>query len=160
MSAKQKITPFLWFDSSAEEAATLYVSVFKNSKVTGVSRYGEAGPGPKGSAMSVTFQLDGQEFMALNGGPLFKFTEAISFFVNCETQDEIDRLWSKLGAGGEPGQCGWLKDRFGLSWQIVPNVLGELMGDPDPEKSKRVTQAMLKMGKLDIAGLRRAYDGG
>jgi len=160
MSAKQKITPFLWFDSSAEEAANLYVSVFKNSKVTSASRYGEAGPGPKGSAMSVTFQLDGQEFMALNGGPLFKFTEAISFFVNCETQDEIDRLWSKLGDGGEPGQCGWLTDKFGLSWQIVPNVLGELMGDPDPEKSKWVTQAMLKMGKLDIAGLRRAYDGG
>ena len=160
MSAKQKITPFLWFDSSAEEAANLYVSVFKNSKVTGVSRYGEAGPGPKGSAMSVTFQLDGQEFMARNGGPLFKFTEAISFFVNCETQDEIDRLWSKLGDGGEPGQCGWLRDKFGLSWQIVPNVLGELMGDPDPEKSRRVTQAMLKMGKLDIAGLRRTYDGG
>jgi len=160
MSAKQKITPFLWFDSSAEEAANLYVSVFKNSKVTSVSRYGEAGPGPKGSAMSVTFQLDGQEFMARNGGPLFKFTEAISFFVNCETQDEIDRLWSKLGDGGEPGQCGWLRDKFGLSWQIVPNVLGELMGDPDPEKSRRVTQAMLKMGKLDIAGLRRTYDGG
>jgi len=160
MSAKQKITPFLWFDSSAEEAANLYVSVFKNSKVTSVSRYGEAGPGPKGSAMSVTFQIDGQEFMALNGGPLFKFTEAISLFVNCETQDEIDRLWSKLSDGGEPGQCGWLRDKFGLSWQIVPNVLGELMGDPDPEKSKRVTQAMLKMGKLDIAGLRRAYDGG
>ena len=160
MSAKQKITPFLWFDSSAEEAAHLYVSVFKNSKVTSVSRHGEAGPGPKGSAMSVTFQIDGQEFMALNGGPLFKFTEAISLFVNCETQDEIDRLWSKLSDGGEPGQCGWLRDKFGLSWQIVPNVLGELMGDPDPEKSKRVTQAMLKMGKLDIAGLRRAYDGG
>jgi len=160
MSAKQKITPFLWFDTGAEEAANLYVSVFKNSKVTGVSRYGEAGPGPKGSAMSVTFQLDGQEFMALNGGPLFKFTEAISFFVNCETQDEIDRLWSKLGDGGEPGQCGWLTDKFGLSWQIVPNVLGELMGDPDPEKSRRVAQAMLKMGKLDIAGLRRTYDGG
>ena len=160
MGAGQKITPFLWFDSEAEQAANLYVSLFKNSKVTGVSRYGEAGPGPKGSAMSVTFELEGQEFMALNGGPLFKFTEAISFFVNCETQDEIDRLWSKLGDGGEPGQCGWLTDKFGLSWQIVPNVLGELMGDPDPEKSKWVTQAMLKMGKLDIAGLRRAYDGG
>jgi len=160
MGAGQKITPFLWFDSEAEQAANLYVSLFKNSKVTGVSRYGEAGPGPKGSAMSVTFELEGQEFMALNGGPHFKFTEAISFFVNSDTQEEVDPLWAKLGEGGQAGQCGWLKDRFGLSWQIVPRVLGELMGDPDPEKSQRVLRAMLKMGKLDIAQLRRAYDGG
>ncbi len=156
----QKITPFLWFDCQAEEAANLYVSLFPDSKLTNVSRYGDGMPLPKGTAMSVTFQLAGQEFMALNGGPSFTFTEAISFFVNCETQEEIDRLWSKLTEGGEPGQCGWLKDRFGLSWQIVPNVLGDLIGDPDPEKAGRATQAMLKMGKLDIAELKRAHASG
>jgi predicted 3-demethylubiquinone-9 3-methyltransferase (glyoxalase superfamily) len=155
----QKITPFLWFDHQAEEAALLYVSLFPDSMVTGVSHYGEGMPLPKGTAMSVTFRLAGQEFMALNGGPAFMFTEAISFFVRCETQDEIDRLWSKLGEGGEPSQCGWLKDRFGLSWQIVPSVLGDLIGDPDPEKAGRTTQAMLKMGKLDIAELKRAHAG-
>lgn len=155
----QKITPFLWFDRQAEEAALLYVSLFPDSTVTGVSHYGEGMPLPKGTVMSVTFRLAGQEFMALNGGPAFKFTEAISFFVRCETQDEIDRLWSKLTEGGEPSQCGWLKDRFGLSWQIVPSVLGDLIGDPDPEKAGRATQAMLKMGKLDIAELKRAHAG-
>lgn len=156
----QKITPFLWFDSQAEEAAQLYVSLFKDSKITRVSHYGEGMPMPKGTVMSVTFRLAGQEFMALNGGPAFKFTEAISFFVNCDTQEEIDTLWARLGEGGEPGQCGWLKDRFGLSWQIVPRVLGELMGDPDPEKAQRVTQAMLQMTKLDLAALKRAHAGG
>lgn len=155
----QKITPFLWFDRQAEEAALLYVSLFPDSTVTGVSHYGEGMPLPKGTVMSVTFRLAGQEFMALNGGPAFKFTEAISFFVRCETQAEIDRLWSKLTEGGEPSQCGWLKDRFGLSWQIVPSVLGDLIGDPDPEKAGRATQAMLKMGKLDIAELKRAHAG-
>ena len=154
-----KITPFLWFDNQAEEAANFYVSLFKNSKVTGVSRYGEAGPGPKGTAMTVTFQLEGQEFTALNGGPIFHFTEAISFFVDCKTQEEVDSLWDKLTDGGEPGQCGWLKDRFGLSWQIVPAALGELMSGPDPAKSKRVMEAMLKMRKIDISELRRAYEG-
>ena len=156
----QKITTFLWFDNQAEQAARLYVSLFKDSKISGVSHYGDGMPMPKGTAMSVSFQLAGQEFMALNGGPVFKFTEAISLFVNCETQEEIDTLWAKLGDGGEPGQCGWLKDRFGLSWQIVPKVLGELMGDPDPEKAQRVTQAMLQMKKLDIAALKRAHAGG
>jgi predicted 3-demethylubiquinone-9 3-methyltransferase (glyoxalase superfamily) len=155
----QKITPFLWFDHQAEDAASLYISLFPDSKVTRVSRYGDGMPLPKGTVMSVTFELAGQEFTALNGGPAFKFTEAISFFVSCETQAEIDRLWSKLTEGGEPSQCGWLKDRFGLSWQIVPAVLGELIGDPDPEKAGRATQAMLKMGKLDIAELKRAHAG-
>jgi predicted 3-demethylubiquinone-9 3-methyltransferase (glyoxalase superfamily) len=159
MYAKQKITPFLWFDDSALEAAEFYVSLFDNSRVLSVSRYGDAGPKPKGSVMSVTFQLAGQEFMALNGGPEFKFTEAISLFVDCDTQEEVDDLWAKLGAGGEEGPCGWLKDRFGLSWQIVPGVLGELLGDEDAEKSQRVMEAMLQMGKIDIEGLRRAYDG-
>jgi predicted 3-demethylubiquinone-9 3-methyltransferase (glyoxalase superfamily) len=135
-----------------------YVSIFKHSKVTGISRYGEAGPGPKGTVMTATFELEGQEFMALNGGPEFKFTEAISFFVNCETQEEVDELWEKLSAGGEKGPCGWLKDKYGVSWQIVPTALGEMLSDPDPEKSKRVTQAMLQMKKLDINTLRRAYE--
>ena len=160
MSAQQKITPFLWFDHQAEEAANLYVSLFRDSKVTSVSHYGDGMPLPKGTVMSITFRLAGQEFMALNGGPAFKFTAAISFFVNCETQDEIDHLWTKLAEGGEPSQCGWLKDRYGLSWQIVPSVLGDLIGDPDPEKAARATQAMLKMTKLDIAELRRAHAGG
>ena len=150
----QKITPFLWFDDQAEEAMNFYVSVFKNSKILSVS------PEPNGKAFTVTFELDGQEFIALNGGPNFKFTEAISFFVNCETQAEVDELWEKLSAGGEEGQCGWLKDKYGLSWQIVPSTLGELMSDPDPAKSQRVMQAMLKMKKIDIAGLQQAYKQG
>lgn len=155
----QKITPFLWFDDKAEEAAAFYTSIFKNSKITGITRYGEAGPGPAGSVMIVTFDLDGQEFIALNGGPEFKFTEAVSFVVNCETQQEVDDLWEKLPEGGEKRQCGWLKDKYGLSWQIVPIVLGELMQRDDPARANRVMTAMLKMGKLDIETLRRAYDG-
>jgi len=154
----QKITPFLWFDDKAEEAMNYYVSIFKNSKRGRISRYGEAGPGPKGTVMVATFQLEGQDFIALNGGPHFKFTEAISLVVNCETQDEVDAFWEKLSEGGAKGQCGWLKDKYGLSWQIVPAVLGELMSDPDPEKSKRVMTAMLKMTKMDIKGLQQAYD--
>jgi predicted 3-demethylubiquinone-9 3-methyltransferase (glyoxalase superfamily) len=155
-----KIFPFLWFDDQAEEAVTLYTSIFKNSKIGSVSRYGDAGPGPKGSVMVMEFELEGQKFTALNGGPIFKFTPAISFFVNCESQEELDHYWEALSEGGEKGQCGWLTDQYGLSWQIVPTVLGELMGDPDPEKAGRVTQAMLKMTKLDIAELQRAYRGG
>lgn len=155
----QRITPFLWFDSKAEEAMNFYVSIFKNSKVLSVTRYGEAGPGPKGTVMTVSFQLDGQEFFALNGGPLFKFTEAISFMKKCETQEEVTELWEKLSEGGEKGRCGWLKDKFGLSWQIVPNVLGRLLQDKDAEKAKRVMQAMMKMDKIDIRGLKAAYDG-
>ena len=154
----QKITPFLWFDDKAEEAMNFYVSIFKNSKRGRISRYGEAGPGPKGTVMVATFQLEGQEFIALNGGPHFKFTEAISFVVNCETQDEVDAFWEKLSEGGAKGQCGWLKDKYGLSWQVVPTALGKLMSDPNPEKSKRVMTAMLKMTKMDIQGLQQAYD--
>lgn len=153
----QKITPFLWFDDKAEEAMNLYTSIFKNSKIGSITRYGEAGPGPKGMVMSATFQLDGQEFMALNGGPQYKFTEAISFFVNCETQEEVDELWEKLSEGGEKGRCGWLKDKYGLSWQIVPTALGKMLQDKDAEKSKRVMRAMLQMDKIDIEGLRQAY---
>jgi predicted 3-demethylubiquinone-9 3-methyltransferase (glyoxalase superfamily) len=154
----QKITPFLWFNGKAEEAAALYTSLFKNSKIGNIARYGEAGPGPKGSVMSVTFQLDGQEFIALNGGPQFTFTPAVSFLVSCESQDEVDRLWEKLSEGGKPNRCGWLQDKFGLSWQIVPSVLGRMLHDKDPEKSKRVMLAMLQMDKLDIASLERAYN--
>jgi predicted 3-demethylubiquinone-9 3-methyltransferase (glyoxalase superfamily) len=156
----QKITPFLWFDGKAEEAVNFYVSIFKNSKVGRISRYGDAGPGPKGTVMSATFQLEGQEFYALNGGPQFSFTPAISFFVNCETQSEVDELWERLSSGGETKQCGWLQDKFGVSWQIIPAVLGKLMGDKDPEKAKRVMQAMLKMNKIEIKGLQEAYDQG
>ena len=153
-----KITPFLWFDDKAEEAMNFYVSIFKNSKVGNVTRYGDAGPGPKGTVMSATFQLDGQDFFALNGGPLFKFTEAISFFVNCDTQEEVDELWEKLMAGGgSPQRCGWLKDKYGLSWQIIPKALGEMLGDKDPQKSQRVMQAMLQMNKIDIQRLKEAY---
>jgi predicted 3-demethylubiquinone-9 3-methyltransferase (glyoxalase superfamily) len=156
----QKIVTFLWFDNKAEEAANLYVSVFKNSKITSVSRYGEAGPGPKGTAMVVVFELEGQQFMALNGGPHFAFTPAISLLVNCETQAEVDELWDKLLAGGgQKSRCGWLQDKFGLSWQIIPTALGKLMSDPDPEKSKRVMQAMLTMDKIDIAKLQAAHEG-
>jgi predicted 3-demethylubiquinone-9 3-methyltransferase (glyoxalase superfamily) len=154
----QKITPFLWFDGKAEEAMNFYVSIFKNSKVGSIARYGEAGPGPKGTVMSATFQLDGQDFFALNGGPQFKFTPAISLFVNCETQQEVDDLWEKLSEGGEKQRCGWLKDKFGLSWQIVPSVLGKLLRDKDPEKSNRVMKAMMQMDKIDISGLQKAYD--
>lgn len=152
----QKITPFLWFDGKAEEAMNFYVSIFKNSKVVTVTRYGEAGPGPKGTVMSAIFQLDGHEFFALNGGPQFTFTPAISFFVNCATQEEVDDLWEKLSEGGEKNCCGWLRDKFGVSWQIVPSVLGKLLHGNDAEKAKRVMQAMLKMGKLDIKGLEEA----
>jgi predicted 3-demethylubiquinone-9 3-methyltransferase (glyoxalase superfamily) len=154
----QKITPFLWFDGNAEEAMNHYVSIFKNSKVGSTMRYGDAGPGPKGAVMAVTFQLDHQAFFALNGGPQFKFTEAISLFVNCETQDEVDYFWDRLGAGGQTGRCGWLKDKFGLSWQVVPSTLGQLLRDPDAAKATRVMQAMMKMDKLDIGLLRQAYD--
>ncbi len=154
----QKITTFLWFDQQAEEAMNLYVSLFKNSKVLSVSRYPEGGPMPAGTLMTATFQLDGQEFMALNGGPEFKFTEAVSLFVTCETQAEVDHFWDHLSEGGEKSRCGWLKDRFGLSWQIVPTALGELMGDPNPRKAQNVMQAMLQMDKLDIAALQAAHD--
>jgi predicted 3-demethylubiquinone-9 3-methyltransferase (glyoxalase superfamily) len=154
----QKITPFLWFDGKAEEAMSFYTSIFKNSKIGKVTRYGDAGPGPKGTVMTATFQLNGQEFIALNGGSMFTFTEAISFVVNCQTQQEVDELWEKLSEGGKKGRCGWLKDKYGLSWQIVPTVLGELFGDKDPEKSKRVMQAMLQMDKLDIERLKQASE--
>jgi predicted 3-demethylubiquinone-9 3-methyltransferase (glyoxalase superfamily) len=160
----QKITPFLWFDDNAEEAMEFYTSIFEDSKIVGVSRYDEAGARasgrPAGSVMSGTFELAGQQFMALNGGPQFKFSEAISLFVNCETQEEVDHLWERLSEGGEKGQCGWLKDRFGVSWQIVPTILGELLGDPDPEKVQRVMQAMLQMRKLNIRGLEEAHGKG
>jgi len=153
----QKISPFLWFDTQAEEAAKFYTSIFRNSRIVSVSRYGDAGPGPKGTAMSVTFELEGQRFLALNAGPRFQFSPAISFFVNCETQQEVDELWAKLSAGGKEEMCGWLTDRYGLSWQIIPVVLGELLSDPDRKKADRVMKAMLQMVKIDIAGLRRAY---
>jgi predicted 3-demethylubiquinone-9 3-methyltransferase (glyoxalase superfamily) len=154
----QKITPFLWFDGKAEEAANFYVSIFKNSKIGDAMRYGEAGPGPKGSVMSVNFQLDGQDFIALNGGPQFQFSPAISFFVKCEIQEEVDHYWEKLSAGGKKIQCGWLQDKFGISWQIVPAALGKMLGDKDGRKAKNVMQAMLKMEKLDIAKLKAAYE--
>jgi len=154
-----KITPFLWFDNQAEEAMNFYMSLFKNSKIMSVSRYGEGAPVPAGTVMSATFELDGQTIMALNGGPQFKFNEAVSFFVNCENQAEVDGFWNKLVEGGEPGPCGWLKDKFGLSWQIIPKQLGELMGDPDPNKSRRVMEAMLKMSKIDVPALQQAYNG-
>jgi predicted 3-demethylubiquinone-9 3-methyltransferase (glyoxalase superfamily) len=153
----QKITPFLWYDDKAEEAANFYVSIFKNAKIGTIRRYGDAGPGPKGSAMSVEFELDGQPFIALNGGPIFSFSPAISFFVNCETQEEVDELWDKLSAGGEKQRCSWLKDRYGVSWQIVPSALGELLQDKNPAKSTSVMQAMLKMDKIDIKALREAH---
>jgi predicted 3-demethylubiquinone-9 3-methyltransferase (glyoxalase superfamily) len=154
----QKITPFLWFDGKAEEAMNFYVSVFKNSKVVRVSRYGEVGPGPKGTVMSATFELDGQQFYALNGGPQFTFTPAISLFVNCETQQEVDELWDKLSEGGNKERCGWLKDKYGLSWQIIPSALGKLLGDKDPAKANRVMMAMLQMDKIDIQRLQQAHD--
>jgi predicted 3-demethylubiquinone-9 3-methyltransferase (glyoxalase superfamily) len=154
----QKIAPFLWFDDQAEEATRFYVSIFKNSRVVSISRYGDAGPGPKGAVMVAVFELDGQEFLALNGGPQFTFSPAVSFLVHCKAQDEVDYFWEKLSEGGEKQQCGWLRDKYGLSWQIVPTILGELMQDKDSEKSKRVMEAMLQMQKIDIEGLKRAHD--
>jgi predicted 3-demethylubiquinone-9 3-methyltransferase (glyoxalase superfamily) len=154
----QKITPWLWFDTEGEEAANFYISVFENSRILEVARYGVAGPGPEGAVMTVTFELDGQKLVALNGGPHFTFNEAISFQVSCETQDEVDYLWSKLSQGGEEGPCGWLKDKYGVSWQIVPTALAELIGDPDPEKAQQAMKAMLGMGKIDIEALRRAVN--
>ena len=155
----QKITPCLWFDTQAEEAARFYVSIFKNSKIGDISRYGDAGPGPKGGVLVVVFELDGVRFTALNGGPVFKFNEAISLQVDCADQAEVDDMWDRLSAGGQTSQCGWLKDRYGVSWQIVPRILMELIGDPDPAKSQRVMAAMLKMTKIDIAKLQEAYAG-
>ena len=157
----QKITPFLWFDDRAEEAASFYTSIFKNSKIVNIARYGDAGAQvtgrPKGTVMTVAFQLEGEEFVAINGGPHFKFTEAISFVVNCQTQHEVDEYWKKLSDGGREVQCGWLKDKYGLSWQIVPTILSEMLNDPDPKKSERVMKAMLQMKKIDIKGLKQAY---
>ncbi|HEX8692451.1 MAG TPA: VOC family protein [Longimicrobium sp.] len=155
-----RITPFLWFDNQAEEAASFYCSIFPNSRIVKVARYGEAGPGPKGSVMTVELELDGQPFIALNGGPHFTFTEAVSFSVECKSQEEVDRYWAALADGGEEGPCGWLKDRYGLSWQVNPTALGEMLADPDPEKSKRVMEAMLQMKKIDIPTLERAYEQG
>lgn len=154
----QKITPFLWYDNQAEEAANFYVSLFKNSKITSLNRYGDAGPGPKGSVMIVTFQLEGQKFTALNGGPTFKFTPAISLYVDCETQEEVDQLWDKLSEGGRKDRCGWLQDRYGLSWQIIPRALQTLMSDPDPKRSASVMQAMLQMDKIDVKKLQEAHN--
>jgi predicted 3-demethylubiquinone-9 3-methyltransferase (glyoxalase superfamily) len=159
MASKQKITTFLWFDNNAEEAMEFYTAIFKHSKILSVSRYGEAGPGPKGTVMVGAFELEGQRFLALNGGPRFKFTEAISLVIDCETQEEIDYFWEKLSTGGQTQACGWLKDKFGLSWQVVPSVLSELMQDKDPQKSKRVMEAVLQMVKFDIARLQAAHAG-
>ena len=154
----QKITPFLWFNNQAEEAMTFYVSIFKNSKILMLRRYGKEGPGPEGTVMTGTFQLEGQEFMALNGGPHFSFTPAISLFVSCKTQEEVDELWDKLSAGGAPNQCGWVQDKFGLSWQIIPTALGELLGDKNPAKAGAVMKAMLQMHKIDIQRLKQAHE--
>jgi predicted 3-demethylubiquinone-9 3-methyltransferase (glyoxalase superfamily) len=157
MAKTQKITPNLWFDTEAEEAAKFYTSIFDTSRIVKVMRYGEAGPRPAGMVMTVTFELEGQEFTALNGGPEFKFNEAISLLVNCESQEEVDELWKRLSEGGEEGPCGWLKDRFGVSWQIIPTILDEMLQDDDTARADRVMEAMLQMGKIDIAGLERAY---
>lgn len=154
----QKITTFLTFNDEAEEAVELYTSIFENSRIVSTTRYGDAGPGPKGSLMTATFELAGQEFVALNGGPSFTFAQGISLSVSCETQEEVDELWEKLSEGGKKGPCGWLTDKFGVSWQINPRVLGEMLGDPDPEKANRVMKAMLRMSKIEIEGLRRAYE--
>jgi predicted 3-demethylubiquinone-9 3-methyltransferase (glyoxalase superfamily) len=154
----QKITPFLWFDNNAEEAVNFYLSIFRNSRIVNMSRWGDGGLVPKGTVMSVTFELNGQEFMALNGGPTFKFSPAISFFVKCETQQEVDDYWERLSAGGTKERCGWLKDKYGVSWQIIPNALGKFLQEKDPAKSKRVMNAMLQMDKIDIQGLQRAYE--
>ncbi|MEO5594671.1 MAG: VOC family protein [Chitinophagaceae bacterium] len=156
--SKSKITPFLWFNNNAEEAMNFYAAIFKNAKFDILSRWGENGMGPKGSVMSATFELEGQKFMALNGGPMFSFTEAISFFVNCETQEEVDMFWEKLSEGGATSRCGWLKDKFGLSWQIIPSALGELLGSKDAGVSKRVMQAMMQMDKIIIADLKKAAE--
>ncbi|MFH1568119.1 MAG: VOC family protein [Gemmatimonadota bacterium] len=152
-----RIAPFLWFDTQAEEAARFYTSIFPGSRIRRVTRYGEAGPGPAGTVMTVEFELDGQPVIALNGGPRFQFSEAVSLSVDCRTQEEVDRYWNALSDGGEEGPCGWLKDRYGLSWQVNPTVLGDMLSDPDPARSRRVMEAMLDMGKLDIAALQRAY---
>ncbi len=160
MATLSKVTPCLWFDTEGEEAATFYTSIFENSRISKVTRYGSAGPRPSGMVMTVNFELDGQEFMALNGGPEFTFNEAVSFQVNCESQEEVDELWARLSDGGEEGPCGWLKDKYGLSWQVIPNVLDELIGDPDPERSQRAMKAMLGMRKIEIAELQRAADQG
>jgi predicted 3-demethylubiquinone-9 3-methyltransferase (glyoxalase superfamily) len=157
-NAMQKIRPFLWFDSNAEEAVNFYTSIFKSSKIVNTMLCGDAGPGPKGTILTITFQLEGHEFIALNGGPQFQFTPAISFFVNCETQEEVDELWDKLSVQGELQGCGWVKDKFGISWQIIPSALMEMLQDDDPEKSTRVMKAMLEMEKIDIQALRRAYN--
>jgi len=154
----QKITPFLWFDNNAEEAVNFYASIFKDARIIEIVRYGEAGPGPAGSAMTVQFELFGQEFIALNGGPHFKFNEAISFSVNCESQQEVDEYWRKLTEGGTESRCGWLKDKYGLSWQVNPTILGKMLNDKDPQKAKRVMEAMLQMDKIDIPTLQRAYE--
>ena len=154
----QKISPFLWYDTQAEEAANFYVSLFEDAEIIGISRYPEGAPGPAGQVMTVNFRLAGQEFTALNGGPQFPFTEAVSFYVHCADQDEVDRLWAQLTEGGAPGQCGWLTDRFGLSWQIIPDRLSELLGDPDPERAQRTMQAMLQMEKIEIKALEDAAD--
>ena len=154
----EKITPFLWFDGKAEEAANFYTSIFKNSQIVNMMRYGEAGPGPKETVMSAVFELNGQTFIALNGGPMFTFSPAISFFVNCETQEEVDDLWEKLSEGGERQRCGWLRDKYGVSWQIIPTILGQLLQDKDTPRSKRAMQAMMQMDKIDIAALKRAYE--
>ena len=155
---QRKITPFLWFDGKAEEAMNFYTSIFKDSKIGNVTRYGKEGPGPEDTVMSATFELDGQEFMALNGGPQFTFSPAISLYVDCKTQEEVDEVWEKLSEGGEKDRCGWLKDRFGVSWQVIPSALGEMLQDDDPERSGRVMEAMLQMDKIDIAGLKRAHE--
>jgi len=155
----QKITPCLWFEGNAEEAVNLYLSVFKDSKITGLMRYGEAGLLPAGTVLTISFQLEDQDFMALNGGPYESFNHAISFVVDCQTQAEVDWYWDRLSEGGQQEQCGWLRDKFGVSWQLVPSILDRWMSDPDPEKARRVTEAMFKMVKLDIAELQRAYDG-
>jgi predicted 3-demethylubiquinone-9 3-methyltransferase (glyoxalase superfamily) len=157
---QQKITPFLWFDGKAEEAMNFYVSIFKNSKIVSVSRYGDAGPGPKGTVMTAAFELDGQKFVALNGGPQFTFSPAISFVVNCETQQEVDDFWERLSAGGKEVQCGWLQDKYGVSWQVVPRILPELLQDKNPEKTQRVMKAMMQMIKIDIKGLQQAFEQG
>ena len=159
MKLPKKISPCLWFDGKAEEAAKFYVSIFKNAKITNTMYYGDAGHGPKGSVLTVTFELDGQEFVALNGGPHYSFTPAVSFFIPCDTQEEVDHFWTKLTAGGQEVQCGWLKDKFGMAWQVVPTVMIEMLRDKDPQKAKRVTAAMLQMKKIDIATLKKAHEG-
>jgi predicted 3-demethylubiquinone-9 3-methyltransferase (glyoxalase superfamily) len=154
----QKITPFLWFNNNAEEAINFYASVFKDAEIKNVARYGDAGPGPKGQVMTASFVLNGQEFIALNGGPQFQFTEAVSFVINCENQEEVDHYWEKLSEGGQPSRCGWLKDRFGLSWQVVPTILPQLLKDKDPQRAKNVMLAMMKMDKIEIEPLKEAYN--